>query len=98
MEYPDCEDESDTTQMVTARITIRLAFEPKGATNSKAPELVQATALSRFAVIDSCYSALQGWGDDEVSGFSRKSQTTEKRDDNLKVVVQVWETSFEEES
>jgi len=98
VEYPRCEDESDTIQLVTARITIRLAFEPAGQTNSKAPELIQTKALARYDTVNACFSALQGWSDDEVSGFSRKSQTTEKREDNLKVIVQVWETSFEEES
>ncbi|HAQ21124.1 MAG TPA: hypothetical protein DCR40_18105 [Prolixibacteraceae bacterium] len=98
VEYPNCEDESDTIQMVTARVTVRLAFEPVGQTNGAAPTLVQTKALSRYDTVNACYTALQGWGDGEVSGFSRKSQTTEKRDDNLKVIVQVWETSFEEDS
>jgi len=98
VEYPECEDESETAQMVTARITIRLAFEPAGATNSKVPELIQAAALKRYEAVTACYAALQGWSDSEVSSFSRKSQTTEKRDDNLRVIVQVWETTFEEEA
>jgi hypothetical protein len=100
VEYPKCEDidEDGTLQMVNARITIRLAFEPIGQTNSAAPTAIQTKALSRYDTVNACFTALQGWSDDEVSGFSRKSQTTEKRDDNLKVIRQVWETAFEEEA
>lgn len=96
VEYPVCEDETDTMQMVTAIITIRLAFEPVGQTNANTPTLIQTKGLSRYDTVNACFSALQGWSDDEVSGFSRKSQTVEKRDDNLKVIRQVWETTFEE--
>jgi hypothetical protein len=98
VEYPDCEDIGDTNQLCTARVTIRLAFEPAGQTSSKAPTLVQAKALARFDVVSACFTALQAWSDDEVGAFSRKSQTTEKRDDNLRVIVQVWETTFTEDA
>lgn len=98
VEYPQCEDLSDTMQMCNARVTIRLAFEPAGKTNSAAPTLVQSAALARFVTVAACYSALQGWSDTDVGSFSRVSQITEKREDNLKVIVQVWETTFTEEA
>jgi len=98
VEYPNCSNESDEIQLVTARITVRLAFEPIGQTNSSAPTTVQTKALSRYDAVNACFTALQGWSDTEISGFSRISQATEKRDDNLKVIRQVWETTFLEEA
>lgn len=96
IEYPRCEDESSTEQLVTARVTLRLAFEPKGQTHGAAPSTVQTKALEVFGTVTACFEALQGWSDDQVSEFSRTGQTTERRDDNLKVIIQTWETTFTE--
>jgi hypothetical protein len=98
VEYPQCEDLGDTLQQCTARVTVRLAFEPAGITSGAAPTLVRDKALAMFDVVSACYSAFQGWSDTEVGSFSRMSQITEKREDNLKVIIQVWETTFEEEA
>ena len=97
VELTDCQDQGETIQLVTARVTLRLAFEPLGQTNTAAPVSVQAQALEKWDTIDAVYAALQGWSDSEVTEFSRRSQTTEKRDDNIRVIRQVWETNFLEE-
>lgn len=97
MELPQCDDQGGAAQLITARVTLRLAFEPLGQTNTAAPVSVQNKALEKWDTVDAVFSLLQGWGDAEVSPFSRISQTTEKRDDNIRVIRQVWETTFEEE-
>ena len=96
IEYPNCSDVSETEQIVQAKITIRYAFQPAGQTNGTTPALIQAKALERWETLTKTYSALQGWETNEVSAFSRRSQISERRRDRLKVIVQVWETSFEE--
>ncbi|MDD3895254.1 MAG: hypothetical protein PHU36_09610 [Syntrophomonadaceae bacterium] len=97
VELTDCQDQGETIQLVTARVTLRLAFEPLGQTNAAAPVSVQSKALEKWDTVDAVFSALQGWSDSEVAEFSRRSQTTEKRDDNIRVIRQVWETNFLEE-
>lgn len=97
VELTDCQDQGETIQLVTARVTLRLAFEPLGQTNAAAPVSVQSKALEKWDTVDAVFSALQGWSDSEVAEFSRRSQTTEKRDDNIRVIRQVWETNFLED-
>ena len=98
MEYPQCSDLGGDEQLCNVRVTFRFAFKPTGQTSSAAPVLLQDVALARWETVSKAYSAFQGWGTDEASSFSRISQTNERRRDNLKVIVQVWETSFEEEA
>jgi len=97
IDYPNCTDESEYIQLCTARVTIRYAFKPTGQASSASPTLIQQKSLERWDVLTKTFAALQGWGTNEASSFSRRSQTNERRRDKLKVVVQVWETSFEEE-
>lgn len=98
IDYPNCTDESESLQLCTAKVTIRYAFKPSGSSSSAAPALNQEKSLERWDIVNKTYSALQGWETDETSSFSRRSQTNERRRDKLKVVIQVWETSFEEEA
>lgn len=97
IELTQCTDQSDKQQMVTARVTLRIGFEPIGQSNTAAPANVQEKALEKWDTVDAVFNALQGWYDSEVAEFSRVSQTTEKRDDNIRVIRQVWNTNFIEE-
>jgi len=96
IDMPSCDDINSESQQCKVRITIRLAFLPTGQSNTAVPVLVQTNALKRYETIKKIYQALQGYGDSEMSELSRVSQMNEKRNDDLKVVQQVWETSFEE--
>lgn len=98
IELVECNDQSDKQQMVRARVTLRLAFEPIGQTNTAAPVSVQNKALEKWDTVDAVFNLLQGWYDSEVAEFSRVNQTTEKRDDNIRVIRQVWDTNFIEEA
>jgi hypothetical protein len=97
IEYPNCSDESETIQLCIARVTIRYAFKPSGQAASATPIVIQQKALERWDIVTKTYAALQGWETSEASSFSRRSQTKERRRDKIQVIVQVWETTFEEE-
>ncbi|MCK4499827.1 hypothetical protein KAU11_04975 [Candidatus Babeliales bacterium] len=96
IDLPKCEDLAELVQDCDATITIRLAFEPMGQTNSTAPESVQNRALAMWDTVSQVFTALQGFENATFGSLSRTSQVTEKRDDNIKVVKQVWDTVFEE--
>jgi hypothetical protein len=93
--YPRTDDQTDVSQIVTAQINIRLAFTPKGATNTKSP--VRGDALAVFEVIGKVHTALQGWRQNyDFNQLSRQSARAEKRRDGLKVYDLVYSTTFEE--
>lgn len=92
--YPACDDISQFGQIVTANVTLRLAFMPAGETNHKSP--VRDEALAVFDVVDAVHNALQGWGSDELSNFSRLNAQPEKRKDGLKVYRITYQTAFTE--
>jgi hypothetical protein len=94
IDMPGTEDLHETEQLCTVRITIRLAELPKGPTHTSSPQQYQAQALAFWDLADEAFSALQGFETAELTAFTRISQTTERRDDNLKVIAQVWETTF----
>jgi hypothetical protein len=96
IEYPQCEDLDTTSQHVNVSITIRLAFEPMGETNSAAPSPTRTRALSILDTVEALHDALQGWGTTEFSELSRASVRTEKRDDPLKVYNLIYTTTLQE--
>lgn len=98
IELPTCTERAYALQECDAQITIRLAFEPLGTSSAAAPEAAQTKALAMWETISAVFDNLQGFETTEFSPLTRISQTNEKRDDNLKVVRQVWSTIFEEEA
>lgn len=92
--YPSCDDTSRLGQIVTANVTLRLVFMLTGETNHKSP--VRDEALEVFDVVEAVHNALQGWGSDELSNFSRVNATPEKRKDGLKVYRITYQTAFTE--
>lgn len=96
IELPDCKDLNTTEQNVTARITLRLCFEPTGQSNTAAPVATRERSLTRWETVDALFNLLQGWSGTTFTELSRKSQVTEKREDKYKVIQQVWETTFVE--
>ena len=94
IELPDCTDLNTTEQNVTARITLRLAFEPTGQSNTAAPDATRQRSLTRWETVDAVFNLLQGWNGTTFTELSRRTQVTEKREDKYKVIQQVWETTF----
>jgi hypothetical protein len=91
--YPDTEDESGTEQLVNAAITLRVAFQPAGATNNHSP--VRENALANFDTIAALHTALQGWNDTGLfSKLSRHSALRERRRDGLIVYRITYRTTF----
>jgi hypothetical protein len=94
--YPLCEDESDDTQLVTARANIKLCFECPMPTDNLASDARRSTALGIFAIVDKVYKNLQGFSTTEFSAFSRKSQTPDNRFAGIKIINMAFETTFED--
>lgn len=61
-------------QNCKAIVTVTLAFEPLGATNTAAPASVVATSLTPYGVIDKVHKALQGIETDTMEPLLRISQ------------------------
>lgn len=86
--YPNCTDEYEESreQSCDCVITVRLAFQPRGATHAVAPPLQQALAFSILDNVKEVASALHGLTlTGATEPLSRKSQLPERRDDGLKV-------------
>jgi hypothetical protein len=94
--YPQCEDESQHTQLVTAHVNVKLAFECPLPTDSLAPSARRAASLAIFDGVDNVYKFLQGFESDEFSSFSRKSQSPDNRYAGIKIINMLFETTFED--
>lgn len=96
MEYPRCDDQTSTEQLVTATIVIRVAFQPQGATHNHSP--VRAQAMNAFDVLAKLHAALQGWHNaGQFSPLGRTAARRERRRDGLKVYQLRYQTTFIEE-
>jgi hypothetical protein len=96
--YTTCEDESEDTQLVTARANIRLAFECPLPTDNLASEVRRTAALDIFTIVDKVYQYLQGFNTTEFGAFSRKSQTPDNRFAGIKIINMLFETTFEDQT
>jgi hypothetical protein len=96
IEYPNCEDLDSLSQKVDATITLRLAFEPKGETNTAAPDLTRTRALTILDTVEAIHDALQGYTENEFSELSRANLKIEKREDPLKVYNLIYTTTLQE--
>ena len=94
--YPNCDDETDTTQMVTALINIRLGIEQQSPTDSLSSEIRRNSGLAVFDTVEEVYKALQGFSDGNFSSFSRRSVKPYRNFKGIKVVDMVFETTFED--
>lgn len=98
IQYPSCRDADETEQLVTASITLKLAFLQMGATNNKAPEPVRSRALERLGIVECVQNCLQGWTAEEtISPLSRKSARASVMTNKTKMYTVVYETTFLEE-
>lgn len=97
IQYQGCRDITDTEQVVTATITLKIAFLPNGETNNKAPEHIRKRALERLFVTDKIHKAVQGWtADDSISPISRRSARPSIIANKMKLYTLVYDTTFEE--
>lgn len=96
LEYPDCEDAFDGQQLITARITFKLAFEVQHPSDSLTQEARRNSALSIFDAVNKLHVAFQGFSTDEFSAFSRLSLAPDRRFTGIKVFDAVYSTTFVE--
>lgn len=91
--YQNCEDQTSTEQLVNATVIIRVAFQPRGATNTKSP--VRTLSLSILDVVEKVHGALQGWHNaGTFSTLTRVSAAGERRRDGFKVYRLLYQTTF----
>jgi hypothetical protein len=97
IEYANCRDLDERTQLVTANVTLRLGFTPSGETSAAAPRLVRDRALHHFDVIERLQLKLQGCElGGIVSAISRARATRTVRKDKVAVYTVVYTTTFQE--
>ena len=96
IEYPLCEDETEKTQMVTARVNVRLGIEQQSPTDNLSTFARRNSGLAVFDVAEDVYKALQGYSDENFSSFSRKSVKPYRTFKGIKVIDITFETTFED--
>lgn len=96
--YPACEDEDEdaTTQMVTAQVSIRLAFQVQQSTDSLTPDTQRNAALAYFSIVRKAFNSLQGYSTPVYATFTRKRQEPVPTGPGIKIIDLIFETSFEE--
>ena len=93
--YPSCADVDSVDQQINADISVRVAFDPRGATNAAVSTERRDSALSMLDTLEDIHRALQGFTDDYVySSLSRYSALREKRADGRPVYRIVYKTTF----
>lgn len=96
IDYLNCDDETDTTQQVEARVTLKFAFQQQNNTDSLATSAKRNAGLLLFDTIEKAHTALQGYSTNEFSKFSRRAMTPDRRFVGIKIIDVVYETTFEE--
>ncbi len=96
LEYTNCEDTYDGQQLVSARITLKLAFEVQHPSDSLTQEARRNSALSIFDTVNKLHVAFQWFSTDEFSAFSRLSLAPDRRFTGIKVFDAVYSTTFVE--
>lgn len=89
IDYVQAANQNSTVQQVAVRITLRIAWDFHGHTDSTmAPDQLAAN-LAYFDFVEDVYKAFQGYRDNTVirSPFRRANQVEETRPDGLKVVA-----------
>jgi hypothetical protein len=97
IQYTDCRDLDDATQLVTAALTLKLGFCPQGETNTGAPEAVRQRALETFDTIQKLHESLQGETfSGTVSEIARRKALKKVRKDRVQVYTLTYNTTFQE--
>lgn len=99
IDIPQCSNITDTIQSCTAKISLRVAFNPSTVrTSSVTPNNVRENSLKLYDVLSEIYSVLQGWETDQFGPLSRTSMQKESRSDGLLIYKLEFECVFEDES
>lgn len=98
IDMPKTDDIQENTQQVSARFKITIAVKAYGETNGKTAIEKRSNALSYFKIANNCFKKLQGFGNENFYAFSRTSQRPENFRKGIKVIVQNYETSWNDYS
>jgi hypothetical protein len=89
---------TDFGQTVQLTISIRIGLVKYTDSNNITPKNIRAHALQYFEHEQAVYLALHGWGDAGFSRMLRRSASTEKRTDDIRVRVLKFVCSYTDTS
>lgn len=92
--YQQAVDETETIQQVTARVSIRLAFETPLPTDSLAGASRRNKSLEIIDTVEDVYEMLQGFSDGNFNPLSRVNMTPDNRFAGIKIITTVFQTNF----
>ena len=92
----DFDDISPIKQKGEGYIMIRLAVATWSSSSSVAPDDVKLKAMAYYDMEQLIHDALQGWSDTGFGRLKRRKSKKELREDNIRVRVIIYKTSFED--
>jgi hypothetical protein len=92
----DFDDMAYNKQKGEGYIKIRLAVAAWSPSSSLVPDEVKLKAMGYYDMEQKVHEALQGWCDDGFSKLLRRKSKTELREDNIRVRIIIYKTSFED--
>jgi hypothetical protein len=95
-EFSFTEMGNDLQQIGQGIISIRIGLVKYSDSNNLVPEAVRANALKYYEVEQKVHQAMHGWKAEGFSRLLRRVSVTEKRDDDIRVRILKYATSFEE--
>lgn len=98
IDLPRTEDLGQKLQKCQGTIGIRLGFDFKGSSSSKAADPVRAKALDYYRITREVYKALQGYSQTGLSRLKRTSQIEMARPDQIKILDMTFYCEFHDSS
>lgn len=97
-EFDFSDIQNGTTQLGEGFLIVRLAYPAYSASNNLAPEAVRLKALEYYDLEQKIHEALHGWSSDGFSKLLRRKSKLERRDDDIRVRVIPYATSFTDDT
>jgi hypothetical protein len=95
-EFKFSEAGNERRQIGEGLIGLRIGLVRYSDSNNLVPDNVRANALQYYRIEYKVHQALQCWNDVGFSRFLRRMKFTEKRDDDIRVRVVKYYTTYEE--
>lgn len=85
-------------QLAEGIVSIRIGLVKYTDSNNLTPKAIRENALLYYEVENKVYKALHGWNPEGFSRLLRRASGTEKRDDDIRVRIMKFATSYTDES
>lgn len=89
-------DMGENCQIGEGNVILRIAFTPYSNTSNITPQAFKEKGLKYFEIETEIYKALQGWQGEDFGALMRESDSTEKREDDIRVRQLVFSTTFQD--